>query len=141
MISKKGADHPVEPKDILVVAPFNYQVNELKKKIGNSARVGTVDLFQGQEAPVVIISMTASTAEDSARGLDFLLSKNRINVAISRAQALAVVVAGNSLLEGSPNRLSDIRLYNLFYKLRDYTFSLGESNRTISSTRGGQLAY
>ena len=138
---KKGADHPVEPKDILVVAPFNYQVNELKKKIGNSARVGTVDLFQGQEAPVVIISMTASTAEDSARGLDFLLSKNRINVAISRAQALAVVVAGNSLLEGSPNRLSDIRLYNLFYKLRDYAFTLGESNRTISSTRGGQLAY
>ena len=73
--------------------------------------------------------MTASTAEDSARGLDFLLSKNRINVAISRAQALAVVVAGKSLLEGSPNRLSDIRLYNLFYKLRDYGFSQGESNQ------------
>ena len=104
-------------------------MNELKKKIGDLARVGTVDLFQGQEAPVVIISMTASTAEDSARGLDFLLSQNRINVAMSRARALAIVVAGKSLLEGSPNRLSDIRLYNLFYKLRDYAFSQGESNQ------------
>ncbi len=93
---KNGNDHAVQAKDILVVAPFNYQVNELKKKIGDLARVGTVDLFQGQEAPVVIVSMTASIAADSARGVGFLLSKNRINAAVSRAQALAIVVAGQS---------------------------------------------
>mgnify|MGYP003637728425 CR=1 FL=1 len=53
----------------------------------------------------------------------------RLAYALLRAKALAVVVAGNSFLEGSPNRLSDIRLYNLFYKLRDYAFSQGESNQ------------
>jgi len=118
---KKGIDHPVKPKDILVVAPFNYQVNELKKRVGESARVGTVDLFQGQEAPIVIVSMTASIAADSARGLEFLLSKNRINVAISRAQALAVVVASDTLLHGSPGKLKDLRLYNLFHKLKVFS--------------------
>lgn len=117
-IDKQGADHPVRAEDILVVAPFNYQVNELKKNIGPSARVGTVDLFQGQEAPIVIVSMTASIAAESPRGLDFLLSKNRINVAISRAQALAIVVGSDSLLDGSPSKLLDMRTYNLFYHLR-----------------------
>ena len=115
---KQGIDHPVGAKDILVVAPFNYQVNELKKRIGDSARIGTVDLFQGQEAPIVIVSMTASIAADSPRGIDFLLSRNRINVAVSRAQALAIVVGSETLLDGSPNKLHDMRLYNLFYKLR-----------------------
>jgi uncharacterized protein len=99
--NKEGETLPLGADDILVVAPFNYQVNELKKQIGDLARVGTVDLFQGQEAPVVIVSMAASVAADSARGVDFLLNKNRMNVAISRAKALAVVVASDSLLEGS----------------------------------------
>ncbi|PLW66912.1 TM0106 family RecB-like putative nuclease [Pseudohalioglobus lutimaris] len=119
-VDKKGIQKPLTPEDILVVAPFNYQVNELKKRVGNLARVGTVDLFQGQEAPVVIVSMTASVAADSARGVNFLLNKNRLNVAISRAKALAIVVASNTLLEGNPAKLQDMRVYNLFNRLKNY---------------------
>ncbi len=115
---KHGTHQPLASDDILIVAPFNYQVNELKKKVGALARVGTVDLFQGQEAPVVILSMAASTAADSVRGVDFLLNRNRLNVAISRAKALAVVVASDALLDGSPVRLSDMQLYNVFYWLK-----------------------
>lgn len=115
---KEGVQKSFTPEDILVVAPFNYQVNELKKKVGALARVGTVDLFQGQEAPVVILSMAASVATESTRGVDFLLNKNRLNVAISRAKALAIVVASDTLLEGSPAKLVDMKLYNLFYWLK-----------------------
>lgn len=88
--------------DILIVAPFNMQVRALKARLGDRARIGSVDKFQGQEAPVVIVSMCASTLDDAPRGASFLLSPNRLNVAISRAQALALVV-------GSP-RLGDVRV-------------------------------
>ena len=94
-------------------------MNELKKHIGFNARIGTVDLFQGQEAPIVIVSMAASQAIDSPRGVDFLLNINRLNVAISRAQALAVVVHAESLLEGSPDKIDDIQRFNLFQQLQN----------------------
>lgn len=118
--NKEGEISPLHPDDIMVVAPFNYQVNELTKVLGDSARVGTVDKFQGQEAPVVIVSMTASKASESARGADFLLNKNRINVAVSRAQVLVIVVASSTLLEGTPIKLADIERANLFYKLTGF---------------------
>lgn len=116
---KDGSHRTITANDILVVAPFNHQVNELKKHIGFNARVGTVDLFQGQEAPIVIVSMAASQAIDSPRGVDFLLNINRLNVAISRAQALAVVVHAESLLEGSPDKIDDIQRFNLMSSLID----------------------
>ena len=115
--NKQGATRNITGADILVVAPFNHQVNELKKVLGFDARVGTVDLFQGQEAPVVIVSMSASMAIESARGADFLLSINRLNVAISRAQALAVVVHSETLLQGSPSKIMDIKRFNFFQQL------------------------
>lgn len=93
---------PMELSDILIVAPFNMQVRALKQRLGASARIGSVDKFQGQEAPVVIVSMCASTLDDAPRGSGFLLSRNRLNVAISRAQALAIVVASG--------RLGDVRV-------------------------------
>lgn len=116
---KNGTQRLITANDILVVAPFNHQVNELKKHIGFNARVGTVDLFQGQEAPIVIVSMTTSQAIDSPRGVDFLLNMNRLNVAISRAQALAVVIHSESLLEGSPDKIEDIQRFNLFQQLQN----------------------
>ncbi|WJG08085.1 TM0106 family RecB-like putative nuclease [Aliiglaciecola sp. LCG003] len=116
---KNGNKKPITGSDILVVAPFNHQVNELKKTLGFDARVGTVDLFQGQEAPVVIVSMTASIAAESARGADFLLSINRLNVAISRAQALAIVVYSETLLQGSPSNIEDIKRFSFFQQLVD----------------------
>ena len=73
-------------EDILVVAPYNAQVFELVHSLPRGARVGTVDKFQGQEAPVVIYSMTTSSPEDAPRGMEFLYSGNRFNVATSRAQ-------------------------------------------------------
>ncbi len=79
--------------DILVVSPYNVQVNHPKSILPAGARVGTVDKFQGQEAPVVLISMATSSADDMPRSMEFLYSRNRLNVAISRARSLAVVVA------------------------------------------------
>jgi uncharacterized protein len=99
---KGAAARAMTPDDILIVAPFNMQVRALKRELGAAARIGTVDKFQGQEAPVVIVSMCASTLDDAPRGPQFLLEPNRINVAISRAQALAIVV-------GSP-QLADVRV-------------------------------
>ena len=77
--------------DILIVAPFNLQVRCLLERLPG-IRIGSVDKFQGQEAPVVIVSLCASTLDEAPRGASFLLSPNRLNVAVSRAQALAIVV-------------------------------------------------
>ncbi|MCA9195366.1 MAG: TM0106 family RecB-like putative nuclease [Planctomycetales bacterium] len=85
------------PTDILVVAPYNAQVSEIKKTLSSSVRVGTVDRFQGQEAPVLIYSLTSSSIEDSPRGMEFLFSPNRLNVAVSRARCISILV-GNPLL-------------------------------------------
>jgi len=97
-----GRPHPFTPENILVVAPYNVQVNLLQRTLQEAgiegARVGTVDKFQGQEAEVVIVSMTTSGQEDLPRDIEFLFSKNRLNVAISRAKCLAVVLASPDLL-------------------------------------------
>jgi uncharacterized protein len=83
--------------DILVVAPYNLQVRALEAALPAGARVGTVDSIQGQEARVAIVSLTASDAETAGRGLEFVLDRRRLNVAISRAQSLAIVVGSPSL--------------------------------------------
>jgi uncharacterized protein len=98
-VTQKGETHKLELKDILVVAPYNAQVSALSQKLPAGARVGTVDKFQGQEAPVVFYSMTTSTPEDAPRGMEFLYSVNRLNVAVSRAQCVAVIVASPGLFQ------------------------------------------
>ncbi len=97
-IDDKGQSRPLRLKDVLIVAPYNAQVSDLSKRIPH-ALVGTVDKFQGQQAPVVIYSMTTSTPEDAPHGMEFLYSLNRLNVATSRAQAVVVVVCSPRLLE------------------------------------------
>jgi predicted RecB family nuclease len=91
-----GATRTLQVDDILVVSPYNQQVSLLRRtlraRFGDGVRVGTVDKFQGQEAPVVIYSLAASSVEDAPRGADFLLEENRFNVAVSRGRALAVLV-------------------------------------------------
>ena len=84
-------------EDILVVAPYNLQVRAIQSLIPG-VRVGTVDKFQGQQAPVAIYSMTSSEGDASPRGVGFLFSRNRLNVAISRAQILAILVASPKLV-------------------------------------------
>ncbi len=94
------------------------QVRRLKDALGPAARVGSVDKFQGQEAPVVIVSLASSSLEDSPRGAAFLLNKNRLNVAVSRAQALAIVVASPALLAPRCRTIEEMGLVNLLGKLR-----------------------
>ncbi len=102
----------IVPDDIIVVAPFNAQVNTLIEMLPESIRVGTVDKFQGQEAAVALVSMTSSSADDTPRGMDFLLSRERINVALSRGKALSLVFASQRLLVSSCKTARQIRLVN-----------------------------
>lgn len=99
--------------DVLVVAPYNMQVNILRQRLPAGARVGTVDKFQGQEALAVIVSMTTSRGDEAPRGTEFLFNPNRLNVALSRAQCLAVVVCGKRLLDGKWNGIADLARINL----------------------------
>ncbi len=103
--SERGT-RPLAPADVLVLAPYNAQVVLLRQRLAaaglGEVRVGTVDKFQGAEAPVVIISMTASSVEDIPRGIPFLLNRNRLNVAISRAQYAAVIVRADALTDYLP---------------------------------------
>jgi uncharacterized protein len=80
------------------VAPYNAQVSDIAALLPEGARVGTVDKFQGQEAPVVIYSMTTSSREDAPRGMEFLYSLNRLNVATSRAKCACILVANPAVL-------------------------------------------
>jgi predicted RecB family nuclease len=109
---KDGSERSMREIDILVVAPYNLQVNKLRERLPQGIAVGTVDSFQGQEAPVCLISMTASSAEDSPRGMDFLLSLNRTNVAISRAKALSLVFGSSRLRQSPCNSAEDVRRVN-----------------------------
>ena len=94
-----GTKHPITAENILIVSPYNMQVNKLKLALPLDARIGTVDKFQGQEAEVVIISMATSSSEDLPRDIEFLFSKNRLNVAVSRAKCLALLIASPALLD------------------------------------------
>jgi len=107
----------VTDTDILVVAPYNAQVRLLRRMLKPGVRVGTVDKFQGQQAAVVIVSMCASDAEASPRGLAFLLSPNRLNVALSRAQSLAIVVGSPALARTRASSIEEMRLLNLYARI------------------------
>jgi predicted RecB family nuclease len=113
---RAGTRSPLLPEHLMIVAPFNSQVNLIRQQLDAAdfprVRVGTVDKFQGQEAPVVIYSMTTSHPEDAPRGFEFLFSPNRFNVATSRAQALAIIVASPRLLEADCKTPKHMRLVN-----------------------------
>lgn len=109
---KDGMTRQMQEADIIVVAPYNAQVNALRERLPAGIRVGTVDKFQGQEAPVCLVSMTASSAEDTSRGVEFLLSINRINVAVSRAKGLALVFGSPRLRMTKCETIEQMRLVN-----------------------------
>ena len=112
--NKKGETRALTLEDILIVAPYNAQVSALLERLPTGARVGTVDKFQGQEAPVILYSMATSTPEDAPRGMEFLYSLNRLNVAISRAQCEAVIVASPALFQVQCKTPRQIELANAF---------------------------
>jgi uncharacterized protein len=109
--------------DLMVVAPYNAQVNALREALPESVRVGTVDKFQGQEADVVLYSMASSSGEDVPRGLEFLLSRNRLNVAVSRARCLAYLVASPRLLEVNCRTIPQMRLANALCRFVELALS------------------
>jgi len=116
-ITKDGVEKLIDWSDMLFVAPYNHQVNKLRLALGEQAKVGSVDKFQGQEEAVVFLSMCASNANESPRGVDFLFNKNRINVAVSRAKCMAVMVYSPMLLETTVGNIEQMEQVNLFCKL------------------------
>ncbi|MGB9378024.1 MAG: TM0106 family RecB-like putative nuclease [Mycobacteriales bacterium] len=107
-----GIVRPVTLADVLVIAPYNAQVGRLRSRLPDAARVGTVDKFQGQEAPVVIYSMASSSIADAPRGVDFLFNRNRLNVAVSRARGLVAIVASPRLLDAPVRSAEQLVLVN-----------------------------
>jgi uncharacterized protein len=106
----RGAVRPLVAEDVLVVAPYNLARRRIADAVPEGVRVGTVDAFQGQEAPVVLFALTCSSGEDVPRGLDFLVDRNRLNVAVSRAQCLAVLVHSPRLLDADCRSLEQMAL-------------------------------
>jgi len=113
---RQGRRQPLDDSDFMVVAPYNAQVRQIRRALEaaglGGVPVGTVDKFQGREAPVVFYSMATSSAEDVPRSLEFLFSRNRLNVAVSRAMCLACIVASPRLLESRARTIDQMRLIN-----------------------------
>jgi superfamily I DNA and/or RNA helicase len=107
-----GTRGPINPAEIMVVAPYNAQVRCLREHLPDKVRVGTVDKFQGQEAAVCFFSMATSSGEEIPRYLEFLFSRNRLNVAVSRARCLAVLVCNPALLHIRCRNAEQMRLLN-----------------------------
>ncbi len=109
---EQGRMRPLAVEDVLVVTPYNAQVRTLRLRVPDGVRVGTVDKFQGQEAPVVIVSLASSSGEEAPRGIAFVFNRNRINVATSRAQCRVELVCSPRLLEADCKSVDDMRLVN-----------------------------
>ncbi len=120
----KGRIQPLTPDNILVVSPYNMQVNLLRQHLGAAARVGTVDKFQGQEAEIVLVSMATSSPEEIVRGIDFLYSQNRLNVSLSRAKTLAILVLSPDLLSVRCSAIEQMRLVNTLCWVKSYSQKL-----------------
>ena len=97
-VDRHGEERTLTSDDILIIAPYNAQIFELQQRLPG-ARIGTVDKFQGQEAPIVVYSMTTSTHADAPRGMEFLYSSKRLNVATSRAKCICIIVGSPALFE------------------------------------------
>jgi uncharacterized protein len=122
---------PIRVQDVLVVAPYNAQVTALRAALPAGVPVGTVDKFQGQEAPIVIYSTATSTAQDAPRGMEFLFSPNRLNVATSRARCLVLWVGSPALLGPDCSSVRQMQLANGFCRF-------GEMATRRSSAGEGQ---
>ncbi|MCU0483010.1 MAG: ATP-binding protein, partial [Chloroflexi bacterium] len=112
----EGRERPIAPDQVLIVAPYNAHVAEIRAALPG-ANVGTVDKFQGRQAPISIYSMGTSTPEEAPRGMEFLYSLNRLNVATSRARCLAVLVASPELIRVRARSPRQMRLANALCRL------------------------
>jgi uncharacterized protein len=124
-VDRDGTERPVGIEDILIIAPYNAQVFEIQRRLPH-ARVGTVDKFQGQEAPIVIYSVTTSSHADAPRGMEFLYSLNRLNVAVSRAKCVCVLLASPAVFEPVCATPRQMELANAYCRYRERAKSLGQ---------------
>jgi uncharacterized protein len=122
-VDRNGQQRPLALDDILIIAPYNAQVFALQERLPG-ARIGTVDKFQGQEAPVVIYSLTTSSWADAPRGMEFLYSLNRLNVATSRAKCVCVLVASPSVFEVQCRTPRQMQLANAFARFQELATQL-----------------
>ena len=132
-IDGDGEEQPLTRGDLLIVAPYNDQVNRLTQRLPD-VKVGTVDKFQGQEAAIVIYSMTTSTPEDAPRGMEFLYDPHRINVATSRARCACIVVASPALLSPECHTPRQMELANVMCRYAELSQTPGfaaEAGSTI----------
>jgi uncharacterized protein len=124
-VNQKGVQQPLYGQDFMVVAPYNDQVDLLREMLDandvtRGVPVGTVDKFQGREAAVVFFTMTTSSADQIPRGADFLFSRNRLNVAISRARCLAYLVCTEELLNSRARSIEQMRLISTLCAFVEY---------------------
>jgi predicted RecB family nuclease len=112
-VNKDLESKPITANDIKIISPYNAQVQALMEAIPG-IEVGTVDKFQGQEAPIIIYSVATSSPEEAPRGMEFLYSPNRFNVAVSRAKALFIMVANRKIFEPECKSPAQIKLANPF---------------------------
>jgi len=118
-VDGRGVARRIGWDDLLIVAPYNAQVAAIARRLPPEARVGTVDKFQGQEAPISIYSLTTSSPELAPRGMDFLYSRHRLNVATSRARCVAVVVGSPELWRVRARTPEQMRLANAFFRFAE----------------------
>ena len=122
-VDQAGQERPLRHADVLVVAPYNAHVAAVgaavEAQVGAGVEVGTVDRFQGREAPVVVYTLASSSAADAPRGVDFLYDTHRLNVAVSRARALAVIVGSPALLEAPVQTPEQLRAVNALCRFVD----------------------
>jgi uncharacterized protein len=124
-VNHHGERAPLRAQDFMVVAPYNDQVDLLRASLDRSidlraVQVGTVDKFQGREAPVVFFTMTTSSSDDMPRGPEFLFSRNRLNVAVSRARCLAYLVCTETLLNSRARTIDEMRLIGTLSAFVEY---------------------
>jgi uncharacterized protein len=137
-IDRDGVERTLTVRDVLVVAPYNAHVAALQRHLPSGVECGTVDRIQGQQAAVVIYSMATSLAEDAPRGMDFLFARNRMNVAISRAMCLAILVCSPDLPQMACTRAADIPLANaLCAFVVEATSLAGSVPRELVAVDGG----
>lgn len=114
----KAITDRITPDSIKIISPYNAQVSKLKFELPD-IQIGTVDKFQGQEAPIVIYSVATSSPEDAPRGMEFLYSPNRLNVAVSRAECLFIMVASTRIFEPNCKTPVQMKLANSFCKFNE----------------------
>lgn len=124
----EGVSKTLEPADIIVVAPFNAQVARIRQRVAAGVPVVTVDKFQGQEGVVAIYSLTTSSPEDVPRGFDSFYSRNRLNVAVSRARSFAVVVCNPVMMLPMCRKPEQMRLANALCLLGEYASDRARSS-------------